>query len=74
MTTADGGRTPANGARPVLDVASLANHLGVTERSIRRLVAERRVPFCKIEKFVRFDLFEIETWLNERRVSAADRY
>ena len=54
----------------LLDVASLATRLGVTERFIRRLIAERRVPFCKIGKFVRFDPLEIEAWLNDRRINA----
>ncbi len=57
----------------LLDVPGLANRLGVTERFIRRLIAERRVPFCKIGKFVRFDPVEIEAWLNEQRVDAVDR-
>lgn len=57
----------------LLDVASLANRLGVKERFVRRLIAERRVPFCKIGKFIRFDPFEIEAWLNDRRVTATER-
>jgi len=32
-----------------------AERLGTTERFIRRLTAENRVPFLKIGKFVRFD-------------------
>jgi excisionase family DNA binding protein len=48
----------------LLDVGTLADRLGVTPRFVRRLVHERRVPFLKIGKFVRFDPREIETWVD----------
>jgi len=51
------------------DVAGLAERLGVTERFVRRLVAERRVPFLKIGKFVRFDPRAVDSWLEAARVS-----
>ncbi len=37
---------------------------------VRRLIAERRIPFCKIGKFVRFDPYEIEEWIESQRVAA----
>jgi excisionase family DNA binding protein len=51
----------------LIAVPALAERLGVTERFIRRLVAEDRVPFLKIGKFVRFDPREIEEWVDECR-------
>ena len=51
----------------LLDIGALAAHLGVTPRFVRRLVHERRVPFLKIGKFVRFDPGEIERWVDECR-------
>lgn len=53
---------------PLLDVTGLAERLGVTERFVRRLVAERRVPFLKLGKFVRFDPRAIEFWLDSATV------
>ncbi|MEP7114156.1 MAG: helix-turn-helix domain-containing protein, partial [Ilumatobacteraceae bacterium] len=38
----------------LFDVAGLALYLGVGERFVRRLVDQRRIPFVKIGKFVRF--------------------
>ncbi len=52
----------------MLAVADLATRLGVSERFVRRLVAERRIPFHKIGKFVRFDPNEIDTWIESSRV------
>ncbi|MCP3882991.1 MAG: helix-turn-helix domain-containing protein [Sulfitobacter sp.] len=53
--------------RGLIDVPALAVELGVTQRFVRRLVAEDRVPFLKIGKFVRFDPREIEEWVDECR-------
>lgn len=59
--------TAATSRRGLIDVPTLAIELGVTQRFIRRLVAEGRVPFLKIGKFVRFDPQEIDGWLEIRR-------
>lgn len=53
----------------LLSIEQLADWLGVTDRFIRRLVAERRVPFLKIGRFIRFDPAEIEHWLDSQRVA-----
>ncbi len=53
----------------LLSIEQLADWLGVTDRFIRRLVAERRIPFLKIGKFIRFDPTEIEPWLDSQRVA-----
>ena len=52
---------------PLMDVPALAERLGVNERHIRRLVAERRVPFVKWGHLIRFDPVEIDEWLDENR-------
>jgi len=52
----------------IVDMATLATLLGVTERHIRRLVDERRIPFLRWGKLIRFDLDEIKKWLEGARV------
>ena len=52
----------------LLTMDQLAESLGVTHRHVRRLVAERRVPFLKVGRFIRFEPAEIVLWLNSRRV------
>jgi excisionase family DNA binding protein len=48
----------------LLDIAALADRLGITERHVRRLVAERRIPFLKVGRFVRFDPAAVGAWLS----------
>jgi excisionase family DNA binding protein len=51
----------------LLDLPAVAERLGVNERHVRRLVAERRIPFLKWGRLLRFDPVEIEAWLDEAR-------
>jgi excisionase family DNA binding protein len=53
----------------LLDTTKLAEHLAVPPRHVRRLVAERRVPYLKLGRLVRFDPAEISAWLEEARRS-----
>lgn len=52
---------------PMLTIDQLAQRLGTTVRHVRRLVAERRVPYVKVGKFVRFDPKDIAEWLDRAR-------
>ncbi|MDA8045287.1 MAG: helix-turn-helix domain-containing protein [Actinomycetota bacterium] len=53
----------------LLTIDQLAEQLGITTRHVRRLIAERRVPYLKVGKLVRFDPAEITGWLDGRRVT-----
>ena len=59
-------------SRRLLDVDQAAEHLTVTPRFVRTLVAERRVPFLKICKFVRFDVADLDAWLDRCKVEVVD--
>ncbi len=56
----------------LLDITGIAGHLGVNVRHIRRLVAERRIPFIKWGHLIRFDPVEIAEWLEAARVPGPD--
>lgn len=51
----------------LLDVTEAAHHLGTPVRFIRRLIAERRIPFYKIGRYVRIDRNDLETFIAEGR-------
>ena len=52
---------------PLIDLPTVAARLGVNHRYVRRLVAERRIPFFKLGKLLRFDPAEVEAWLDQAR-------
>jgi excisionase family DNA binding protein len=62
---------PADEHGPLIDVGGSAERLGVDVRFVRRLVDERRIPFYKVGKHVRFDPADVAHWLAERRVATS---
>ncbi len=52
----------------LLDIHEIADHLGVSVRHVRRLVAERRIPYVKWGNLLRFDPEQISDWLAQRSV------
>jgi excisionase family DNA binding protein len=51
---------PSTSTTSFLAVNQVAVRLRVSPRFVRRLVEERRIPFCKLGKFVRFDPVDID--------------
>ena len=54
----------------LIDSEAQASWLGVEIVFVRRLVAERRIPFLKVGKFVRFDPDEVAKWIDDQRIAA----
>jgi excisionase family DNA binding protein len=58
--------------RPALmNIDQVAERLGVSVRHMRRLVAERRIPFVKWGHLLRFDPDEVDRWIEECAVPAS---
>lgn len=57
-------------SKSLVDIDGAAEHLAVTPRFVRRLVAQRRVPYLKVGKFVRFDTADLDAWLEACRVDS----
>jgi excisionase family DNA binding protein len=55
----------------LMDITGVAERLGVSVRYVRRLVAERRIPYIKFGHLLRFDPRTIEDWLDKARVDEA---
>lgn len=51
----------------LMTLAEVAEHLGVTERHVRRLVQERRMPFIKWGRLLRFDPAEVSGFVDDSR-------
>lgn len=60
----------------LLDVEGAAAYLGTTERHIRRLVDERRIPFTKLgpgrSARLRFDTARLDAWVDEHSFEPGD--
>ena len=51
-----------------LDIPELAQMLSVSQDFIRSQVHQRRIPYYKVGKLIRFDPSEITQWLSGLRV------
>jgi excisionase family DNA binding protein len=47
---------------------TVARWLSTSTRHIRRLVAEKRIPFVKVGHFVRFDPDDVARWVEAQKV------
>jgi excisionase family DNA binding protein len=52
----------------LLTVAQAGEYLGTGERFIRRLVAERRIPYVKLGKYVRLQRSALDAFIEAGRV------
>lgn len=51
----------------LVGIEVVAGMLGVGVRHVRRLVADRRIPYLKWGHLLRFDPVEIESWIDQAR-------
>jgi excisionase family DNA binding protein len=58
--------------RRLISIDDLADNLGVSVRHVRRLVSERRIPFHKWGRLLRFDVDEVNRWLDGTRVAPTE--
>jgi excisionase family DNA binding protein len=59
--------TPIEDRTSLWDIEAVAARLGVPVRHVRRLVAERRIPYIKWGHLIRFDPADVEAWLDGAR-------
>jgi excisionase family DNA binding protein len=57
-------------AQKLIDLEEVARRLGVNQRHVRRLGAERRIPFVKWGHLLRCDPATIDAWVDEHRHGA----
>jgi len=63
------GSTPRPAAR-LVNVQSAANYLGVSISTLYGWVWQRRIPFVKVGRALRFDLSDLENFIAANKTSA----
>ena len=69
--SADTARCPDRRSTALVDMAAAAEIIGTSTRHVRRLVFERRIPYVKVGHYVRFDIDELDQWIDDHRVPEA---
>jgi excisionase family DNA binding protein len=57
----------------LLTVEEVASRLGTKVRFVRRLIAERRIAYIKVGRFVRISRRDLEAFLHTGRVETSAR-
>lgn len=55
----------------LIDYETAAALLGIRPQSLRRLVSQRRVPHLHVGRLVRFDVRDLQEFLNSQKVPVA---
>ena len=53
-------------------INEFSQYLGITKGTLYVWVCQKKIPYLKIGKLVKFDLMEIEEWLKDRRIKEFD--
>jgi excisionase family DNA binding protein len=61
------------GNETLLTIFEAADYLGVTERWMRAAIAERRIPFVKVGKLIRYRKADLESYIAAQTVEAGKR-
>lgn len=54
--------------RRYIGIKELTEYLSIPKGSLYVMVCEKRIPYLKIGKRLKFDLQEIEVWLKDKRI------
>jgi excisionase family DNA binding protein len=52
------------GVETYLSIERAAKYLGISEKTVRKWVLNREIPYHKIMKVIRFRVSEVEEWIN----------
>jgi len=52
----------------LIDIKEISNLLGVSEKTLYGWVHQRKIPFLKMGGLLRFDLSDIEKWIQKKKV------
>lgn len=51
----------------------MAKLLSVDVRFVRRLVFERRIPYIKVGRYLRFDVDDVARWIDRQRIQEDEK-
>jgi excisionase family DNA binding protein len=60
------------GVENLLDKRGAAKRLGTTPRHMEDLVRDRKVPFVRVGRLIRFKPSDLDQWIEDQKVEAID--
>ncbi len=62
-----------NEAKNLCGIKEVSNYLDLSESMIRKMVREKTIPFFRIGNKLKFDLIEINNWLDNLKKRECER-
>ena len=53
---------------PLIDITAVSQRLGISVNTVYSWVNQRKIPYVKVGRLVRFDVIDIEKWLANNKV------
>ena len=53
--------------KKIVDADGVAGYLSISKDGVYAMVHERKIPYFKVGRRVRFDLVEVNSWLEQRK-------
>lgn len=61
-------------ARRLLDIREVASYTGLSTHTLYTMVSQRRIPFVKVGRLVKFDLGLLDAWIKQNTVMPMPPY
>ena len=52
----------------LLDIHEVEQYLGLSPETLYKMVSQRRIPYVKVGRLLRFDLAKIDQWIKQNTV------
>jgi len=57
--------------RRLLSIGEASEYMGISKRTLYRMIRGHQIPFLKIGRLVKFDLEQIEKWIAKQSIRPA---
>ena len=60
--------TKVSGIRRLIDIKDAASYTGLSVHTVYTMVSQRRIPFVKVGRLLKFDLGLLDGWIQQNTV------
>jgi excisionase family DNA binding protein len=57
--------------RRLLSIVEASVYMGISKRTLHRMIQRRQIPFLRIGRLVKLDVYQIEKWISKRSIQPA---
>lgn len=58
-------------AKRLLSIAEASTYMGISTRTLHRMIHRRQIPFLRIGRLVKLDSHQLEKWISRRSIQPA---